>query len=182
MTLYAGKFLSLVKDGRWEYVERANAKGAVIILAVTDEQKLLLVEQYRIPLHKRTIELPAGIVGDQPGDAGESITEAAKRELLEETGFAAEEVEILTTGPSSAGLTSEVITLVAASKLKRINAGGGVAQEDITVHEAPVDKIDSWLAQKEKEGLLVEPKVYAGLYFLISTRQPGSDASPRRPG
>ncbi len=169
-TLYVGKFLTLLKDGRWEYVERVNASGAVVILAVTDERKLLLVEQYRIPLHQRTIELPAGIVGDEPGEEGESMAAAAKRELLEETGFAATEVEILTTGPSSAGLTSEVITLVAASKLKRVNAGGGVAQENITVHEVPVQSIDGWLTQKEKEGLLIEPKVHAGLYFLISKR------------
>jgi ADP-ribose pyrophosphatase len=165
-TLYAGKFLALVKEGRWEYVERVNARGAVIIIAVTAQQKLLLVEQYRIPLHSRTIELPAGIVGDEPGDSDESLAEATKRELLEETGYSAEQVEILTTGPSSAGLTSELITLVMASGLKRIQAGGGVALEDITVHEVPVKAVDEWLSQKEKERLIIEPKVYAGLYFL----------------
>jgi ADP-ribose pyrophosphatase len=58
-TLHAGKFLALVKEGHWEYVERIGTSGAAIIVAVTDEQKLLLVEQYRIPVHRRTIELPA---------------------------------------------------------------------------------------------------------------------------
>jgi ADP-ribose pyrophosphatase len=167
LVLHFGKFLSLLKDGRWEYVERVNASGAVIIVAVTEERKLLLVEQYRVPLHKRTIELPAGIVGDEPDGTNESIADATKRELLEEAGYSAECVEVLTTGPSSAGLTSELVTLVMASGLKRVNAGGGVAHEDITVHEVPLDGMHSWLPTKEKEGLLVEPKVYAGLYFLL---------------
>src|SRR5579872_255456 len=106
-TLHTGKFLALVREGHWEYVERTNATGAALIVAVTDEQKLLLVEQYRIPVHCRTIELPAGIIGDEPGGAHESDADAAKRELLEETGYAAGRIEELTTGPSSSGLTSE---------------------------------------------------------------------------
>jgi ADP-ribose pyrophosphatase len=167
VTLYAGKFLRLIKEGHWEYVTRVNATGAVIIVAVTTERKLLLVEQYRIPLHSRTMELPAGIVGDEPGDAAESIVDAARRELLEETGYAAEHIKILGTGPSSGGLTSELITLVAASGLKRVQAGGGVANENITVHEVPVDEIRGWLADKIDQGFLVEPKVYAGLYFFL---------------
>ncbi len=165
--LHTGKFLALVKEGHWEYAERVNAHGAVIIVAVTEEKKLLLVEQYRIPLHARTIELPAGIVGDEPGGAGESLAEAAKRELLEETGYAAERIDILTTGPSSAGLTSEMVTLVRASGLKRVHRGGGVAHEDILAHEAPVAEIGQWLEAKEASGLKVEPKVYSGLYFLL---------------
>ena len=165
-TLFSGKFLALIKEGRWEYAERVNAKGAVIIVAVTEEQKLLLVEQYRIPVHVRTIELPAGIVGDEPGASDEKLADAAKRELLEETGYAAEHIEILTHGPTSSGLASEVVTLLLASGLKRVNAGGGVGHEEITVHEIPLSEIHDWLAAKAAEGLLVEPKVYAGLYFL----------------
>jgi ADP-ribose pyrophosphatase len=165
-TLYEGKFLTLIKEGRWEYADRIGATGAVIIVAVTDEQKLLLVEQYRIPVHTRTIELPAGIVGDDPGMADEALSDAAKRELLEETGYTAEHMEALTTGPASSGLTSEVVTLLLASGLKRVHAGGGVAHENITVHEAPLAGIDEWLESKAKQGLLIEPKVYAALYFL----------------
>lgn len=164
--LCEGKFLALVKEGRWEYVDRIGSTGAAIIVAVTDEQKLLLVEQHRIPVHARTIELPAGIVGDEPGGTSETLAEAAKRELLEETGYAAERIEALTTGPASSGLTSEVVTLLLASGLSRVNAGGGVAHEDITVHEVPLSEVHHWLASKAKEGLLIEPKVYAGLYFV----------------
>ena len=138
---------------------------AALFLAVTSERKLLLVEQYRIPVHARTIELPAGIIGDDPG-GNESPADAAHRELLEETGYAAERIETLTTGPASSGLTSEVVTLLLASGLKCVHAGGGVGHENITVHEVPLSEVHDWLAAKASEGLLIEPKVYAGLYFI----------------
>ena len=170
IALSTGKFLSLVKEGRWEYVDRIGANGAAIIVAVTDGQKLLLVEQYRIPVHARTIELPAGIIGDEPGGCDESHAEAAKRELLEETGHSAERIETLTTGPASSGLTSEVVTLLRASGLKRVSAGGGVGHENITVHEVPLKEVHDWLAAKASAGLLIEPKVYAGLYFIGRSR------------
>jgi len=170
ITLYAGKFLALIKEGRWEYVDRIGATGAAIVVAVTNEQKLLLVEQYRIPVHARTIELPAGIIGDEPGGRDECHAAAAKRELLEETGYAAERIETLSRGPASSGLTSEVVTLLLASGLKRLHAGGGVGHENITVHEVPLNEVHEWLAAKANAGLLIEPKVYAGLYFIGRSR------------
>ena len=164
--LHGGKFLALVKEGHWEYADRTNATGAAIIVAVTDEQKLLLVEQYRIPVHARTIELPAGIIGDEPGSSNEHDAEAAGRELEEETGYRAEHLEALTHEPASSGLTSETVTLFLATKLWRVGKGGGVAHEEIIVHEVPLNEVDEWLKTKAKAGLLVDPKVYAGLYFL----------------
>ena len=165
-TLHTSKFLALIKEGHWEYVNRINATGAALILAVTAEQKLLLVEQYRIPVHARTIELPAGIIGDEPGSSQESHAEAARRELLEETGYAAERIEALTAGPACSGITSELVTLFRATGLRRTGQGGGVAHEDITVHEVPVTEIVVWLEMKAKTGILIDPKVYAGLFFL----------------
>ena len=164
-TLCAGRFLALHREGHWEYAERIQATGAAILVAVTPEYKLLLVEQYRIPCHARTIELPAGIIGDEPGAAAESHLEAARRELLEETGYAAERLEPLVTGPTSSGLASELVTLFRASGLRRVGAGGGVAHEAITVHEVPLADAPAWLEAKARSGLLVDPKVYAGLYF-----------------
>jgi len=169
-TLLTGKFLALVKEGHWEYAERTNAKGAAIIIAVTDEQKLLLVEQDRIPVHARTIELPAGIIGDEPGTGDEAQAAAAGRELIEETGFEAGQIQVLTNGPSSSGLTSETVTLFHATKLRRVGAGGGVAHENITVHEVPLTEVHQWLEAKAKAGVLVDPKIYAGLYFIERTQ------------
>jgi len=166
ITLRAGRFLALIKEGHWEYVDRTNATGAAIIVAVTEERKLLLVEQYRIPVHARTIELPAGIIGDEPGNGHEAHAAAARRELIEETGYDAAHIETLTHGASSSGLTSETVTLMFASQLRRVGAGGGVAHEDITVHEVPLAEVHAWLEAKAKIGVLVDPKVYAGLYFI----------------
>ena len=167
-TLHTSKFLALIKEGHWEYVDRVNATGAALILAVTPENKILLVEQYRIPVHIRTIELPAGIIGDEPGSSDESHAEAARRELLEETGYAAERIEALTTGPACSGITSERMTLFRATRLRRAGKGGGVAHEDITVHEVTLSEIVPWLETKAKSGVLIDPKVYAGLFFLKS--------------
>jgi ADP-ribose pyrophosphatase len=164
--LHTGKFLALVKEGHWEYVDRVNASDAVLILAVTAEQNILLVEQHRIPVHARTIELPAGIIGDEPGGANESHAEAARRELLEETGYAADSVEAVMTGPSCSGLTSERVTLFRASGLRRVGKGGGVAHEDIIVHEIPLVEVVAWLETKARTGVLIDPKIYAGLFFV----------------
>lgn len=162
--LCTGKFLALVKEGRWEYAHRVNATGAAIIASVTDDGKLLLVEQFRIPVNSRTIELPAGMTGDD--GVAESNAEAARRELLEETGYDAAEVEELITGPSSSGLTSERVTLFRARGLRRRHAGGGVGNEDIIVHEVPLAAVHEWLMDKSRHGYLIEPKVFAGLYWL----------------
>jgi len=164
--LYQGEFLSLVREGHWEYVDRVTATGAAIIAAVTRANNVLLVEQYRVPLHCRTIEMPAGIMGDDPGNGRESHEEAARRELLEETGYRAGRMTAVARGPSSGGLTSEVVTLFIASDLERAHRGGGVGQEDITVHEVPLASVDAWLEQKASAGLLVDPKIFAGLYLL----------------
>jgi ADP-ribose pyrophosphatase len=166
-TLHTGRFLALVREGHWEYGERVNATGAAIIVAVTDAGKLLLVEQYRIPCHARTLELPAGIIGDEPAAGAESHAEAARRELLEETGYAAGDIEPLTTGPASSGAISEIVTLFRATRLRKTGAGGGVGHEAITVHEVPLANVREWLAEKARSGVLVDPKVYAGLYFIF---------------
>jgi ADP-ribose pyrophosphatase len=168
--LHTGKFLTLHTDDGWEYVDRIKAAGAAVIIGVTSEQKLLLVEQYRIPVHALTIELPAGLIGDEPQCAGESSLAAARRELLEETGYSAERLEMLTTGPSCSGITSERVTFFRAFDLHRTGNGGGVANEDITVHEIPLVGVEKWLEAKASAGVLIDPKIYAGLFFLAQSR------------
>jgi ADP-ribose pyrophosphatase len=165
-TLYQGKFLALRKEGNWEYVERPHARGAAFIVAVTEARELVLVEQYRVPLHARCIELPAGIIGDEAAFADEGIEAAALRELEEETGFRGSSAELLASGPVGAGLASEILHLFRAHGLQRVHAGGGVEGEDITVHLVPLHGIDEWLAAQSRAGVWVEPRVYAGLWFV----------------
>jgi ADP-ribose pyrophosphatase len=163
-TMCEGKYLRLVKRGHWEYAERTNAGSAVIVIAVTPERKLLFVEQFRIPLGAPTIEMPAGLVGDL--DAHDTMEEAARRELLEETGWLASEVKVLMVGPTSSGMSNELIAFVRARGLTRVHAGGGDETEDITVHEVPVDDAPRWLSAKMAEGYSMDPKLWAGLWLL----------------
>ena len=165
-TLCQGRFLSLLREGRWEYVSRINgARGAAFIVAVTPAQELVLVEQYRVPLRARSIELPAGIIGDEAGFADEAIEAAALRELEEETGFRGSHAELLTSGPVGPGLTSEILYLVRAHGLERVHAGGGVEGEDITVHLVPLAEAAAWLRRQGSSGKWIEPRIYAGLWF-----------------
>lgn len=166
--VYQGKFLKLIHDRHWEYVTRTTTRGAVAMVAVTDAQQLILVEQTRIPLQGKTIELPAGIVGDSAEFADEGYIESARRELLEEAGYRADHAKILTRGPTAPGMTNEYSTLVGLWGLHREHDGGGVDGEDITVHRVPITDLQAWLEQKAAEGLAIEPKIYAGAYFVLT--------------
>jgi len=163
-TLCEGRFLRLRRRGRWEFAERTNSGCAVIVVAVTPDDTVLFVEQYRTPIQCVSIEMPAGLVGDHGEE--EAMEVAAKRELLEETGWMAERVEFLMQGPSSSGMSNEMIGFVRAHGLTRVNAGGGDASENITVHEVPRARVAAWLDSKRREGYSIDPKLYAGLYFI----------------
>jgi len=156
----------VIKSGRWEYVDRVGSTGAVVIVAVTNENQLVFTEQYRIPVAHRAIELPAGLAGDVPDQEREALATAARRELVEETGFEAEEMVAVASGPPSAGLASEIVTFFHATDLRRVSAGGGHEHEEIVVHAIRLDEVDDWLGEKAAEGLLIDPKVYAGLYLV----------------
>lgn len=164
--LKEGKFMRLVKKGKWEFAERNNCSGIVIIVAMTNEKKVIFVEQYRPPVDKRVIEFPAGLVNDECYPKIESFATAAKRELLEETGYQAQKIIELLKGPASSGSSADVVTMVHAKGLKKVAAGGGNKFESIVVHEVDFKKVDVWLKTMEAKGYLVEPKIYTGLYFL----------------
>lgn len=161
---YLGRFLGLKEVDGWEYAFRTNASGVVVMVPVTDEGELVLVEQYRKPVANRVIELPAGLVGDK-GDSGEGFKAAAQRELLEETGYRASSLEELLTSPSTAGMASEIITIYFAHGLQRTGPGGGDASEDITVHHVLIEDAPAWLQARQAEGIMVDHKVYAGLFW-----------------
>ena len=162
---YRGRYLDLVERDGWEFSSRSNASAVVVIVAVTREGRLLLVEQYRRPVDARIIELPAGLVGDHV-DPDESILEAARRELIEETGFAAGALELIMDCPSSAGMTDEVVSFIRATDLERVGPGGGDDSEDIRVHAVPLAEIDAWLDSRHRRGIPLDPKIFAALYWL----------------
>jgi ADP-ribose pyrophosphatase len=159
------RYLRLMDQDGWFYVERPNATGVAVIVAVTDEGRLLLVEQFRPALNQTVIELPAGLAGDDHQHASEPLEVAARRELLEETGYSCQTMQALVTCASAPGLASEVMTLFRADGLTRQGPGGGVSGEDIVVHEVPLGEVHGWLKARADAGALVAIKVYAGLYF-----------------
>jgi ADP-ribose pyrophosphatase len=155
-TVWAGRYLAVHKDGTWEYAVRNNAIAAAVIVAI-DRDHLLLVEQYRVPIGRTCIELPAGLVGDE--DADESIADAARRELEEETGYRAATVEERGDFCSSPGMTSETFTLVVATGLERVGDGGGHDGENITVHRVPLTGVAGFVAQKRRDGVAIDAKM-----------------------
>jgi ADP-ribose pyrophosphatase len=154
--VWQGKFVTAKRKGKWEYVSRARGIKAAVILAVEDGH-VLLVEQYRVPLGRNCIELPAGLIGDET--EGEDPLEAAGRELEEETGYRATKLESLGEYYSSPGMVSESFTLVRASGLAKVGEGGGTDGEDITVHRVALNALQGFLDEKRSEGMGVDVRL-----------------------
>lgn len=171
-TLYAGKWLTLKQRGHWEFVERNNPQGAVIIVAATPDDRVLFVEQYRVPIRQLTIEMPAGLIGDAGHDGDVDAADTARRELEEETGWTCARVVPLHSGPSSAGMSTEMMHFVRALDLRKVGDGGGDDTEDIIVHEVPRKNAGTWLRVMAAKGYSIDPKLFAGLWFL----EHGNDA------
>jgi ADP-ribose pyrophosphatase len=163
ITLYESKWLGLYRRGHWDYARRPNADACVGILAITDDREILLVEQFRIPVGGKVLEVPAGLVGDEPEFRGESLAQSAARELLEETGYRAGKIELLLSSPTSSGMTPEITHLFHATELKQENPGGGTDSEDITVHKIPLVGLRKYFSEKESEGMLIDFKIHAAL-------------------
>ncbi|MEM7144823.1 MAG: NUDIX hydrolase [Verrucomicrobiota bacterium] len=158
-----GRFLTLLSEGGWECVVQSFAEGTVSVLPLTDAGEVVLVEQYRHPVRSRVIEMPAGMVGDSEEHRGESPEVAVRRELLEEAGCETGELVCLGRGPSSAGITKEVLQLYAATGVRRVSGGGGIGEEAIEVHVVGVGELEDWFAAREAEGKMVDVRVHAAL-------------------
>jgi ADP-ribose pyrophosphatase len=158
--MWEGRYIVAKREGRWEYVSRARDIQAAVILAIdTDESggHVLLVDQYRVPLKARCLELPAGLVGDDT--AGEAIEVAAIRELEEETGYRAAHMVSLGRFFSSPGMVSESFTLLRAEGLEKVSDGGGVEGEGITVHRVPLTDVADYVAARRAEGFAMDVKL-----------------------
>ncbi len=160
--VWQGKFITAKTRGRWEYVGRARDIRAAAILAV-DDGHILLVEQYRVPLGRNCLELPAGLIGDEGGSEGEDDLDAAARELEEETGYRADTLENCGQFYSSPGMVSESFTLVRASGLTKVGPGGGVAGENITVHRVALGSLSEFIAEKRHEGCGIDVRMLMAL-------------------
>ncbi|MBB6122709.1 NUDIX hydrolase [Sphingobium subterraneum] len=162
--MWAGKYITAKRKGPWEYVSRSRGIRAAVILAIEDAddgRHIILVEQFRVPLDRICLELPAGLVGDD--SAGEDASTAALRELEEETGYRAARMTDLGDYHSSPGMVSESFTLFRAEGLVRVHDGGGIAGENITVRRVPLATLPAFVAERREEGLAIDVKLLVTL-------------------
>ena len=157
--VWQGRFITAKQRGRWEYVSRARNIRAAVILAIDAEDHVLLVEQYRTPLGRACIELPAGLIGDHDDSADEDVMTAAARELEEETGYRAGRMVSLGEFWSSPGMVTESFTLLRAYDLEQVHAGGGIEGENITVHSVALSGIEAFLAERRALGDAIDVKL-----------------------
>lgn len=167
--MWSGNYIQAIVEGRWEYVKRARGISAAVILALTDDDEVVLVEQLRRALGRRCIELPAGLVGDEA--AGEDPAASAERELEEETGFAADQWEELGEFASSPGMVGETFRLFRATGLRRVGTGGGVSHEEIVPHVVRLDEVQAFIDAKRAEGCVIDVRL---LMLLSYARAPRS--------
>jgi ADP-ribose diphosphatase len=157
--VFKGKFVKLWttefidkggKSQEWEYIEKADV---ISVLPITDDNKAVLVRNYRVPVERYVIETPAGLTDKK----GESYEEAIKRELLEETGYQASSLHELPPWPYRAGASKNMIHGFIATGLKKITDKVGDDTEDLSVIEVPLDKlVDLWLHPTDNTYFLPE--------------------------
>jgi ADP-ribose pyrophosphatase len=164
--VWQGKFVTAKVKGKWEYVIRA-----AVILAVDAEDHVILVEQFRVPLGKVCIELPAGLIGDGD-DLNEPADLAGARELEEETGYRAGRMETIGEFYSSPGMVTESFTLLRAHGLTKVGPGGGTPGENITVHRVPLAGLEAFITDRRALGDAIDVKILMllGPSILSSSR------------
>ncbi|MBV7266556.1 NUDIX hydrolase [Erythrobacter ani] len=160
---WEGRFITARTRGRWEYATRARRIRAAAIIALDEDddgtRHVILVSQYRVPLSRFCLEIPAGLIGDDDGEEDEDAATAAARELEEETGYSAETLEELGEFYSSPGMVSESFTLLRATGLTRVGEGGGLEDETINVHRVALAELASFVADWRAAGHGVDVRI-----------------------
>ncbi len=163
-TVWKGNFMSAVeityRDARgavrtWEALERVGIGGIVVMIGITPAGNVILEKQFRPPMGRDVIELPAGLV-----EASENMEEAAKRELIEETGWSARKLEFLAEGPISTGASTELLRAYLCTDLEFTGKNGGDDNEIIEVIETPIQNVQDFLRRTQAAGALVDLKVF----------------------
>jgi ADP-ribose diphosphatase len=165
--LFRGHHLLFCRRRGWEYVEHRTAKESVMVVAVTGDARIVLVEELRPAVDAAVVCLPAGLVGDEGPEDRES---AARRELSEETGWKASALELLGRGPGSAGMSSEIVNFYLARDVRPAGERGAREKEEIRVHVVPLPDLLRWASEREAEGMLIDPKLWAGVHLAQARR------------
>ena len=163
---FSGRYLDVIWEEGAEYTHNRRARGVVLVIPITRAGEIIFIEQHRLALKRHVIEYPAGLVGDE-ADGSESFETAARRELLEESGYEAGELEFLLRGPASPGSSTEVVDFYLAHDARRVGEGGGVDHERITVHCVKLAEAFQFLDTMTARGAMVDPRVYLGVYCAL---------------
>lgn len=168
--VYDGKYIQTVRrhftdrngvERTWDMVKRNTFGRIVAIAAITDKNEIIMEKIYRIPCEKYIYELPAGLM-DKPG---ESEIEAITRELLEETGYKAEKVELLSNGPFNTGLVKDEMAIYLGLEAKKAQEPELEAAEDIEVFTVPLANLFKFISENQKDGS-VDLKIASIIPFL----------------
>ncbi|MBF0464761.1 MAG: NUDIX hydrolase [Nitrospirae bacterium] len=169
-TVWTGKFLKTVlielKNAKgekfiWEAFKRQNCNGIIAVVPFTKDGQVVAIKQFRPPVEKYVIEFPAGL----SDKGGESLIEVAHRELLEETGYSAPVMELIATGPLSAGASTEVLTVFVAVDAEKTSGQNLDLGEEIEIITLPVKNFYENAYALENESTYIDLKLF-GLFEL----------------
>lgn len=162
--IYSGRIIQVQVDevelpnGKTSTRELVKHPGAVAVIAITDDNKLVMVEQYRKPLEKVIVEIPAGKL-----EKDEEPALCARRELEEETGYECESLELVSSFYTSPGFADEIIHVYVAKGLKqKENAAGLDEDEFVNVLEITLDEALEFIKEKR----IFDAKTIFGVQYL----------------